>query len=787
MKKRWVTVILPVILILLMSGCGNTPDTPDTTDTPRLMIIGEGAPEYVIVRPDGAKGAELDAVMLVRDALTEAGKKLKITTDWEKNPVSEYEIVIGDTLRAANDPAMPLTVRDVGEKGCFIRVSGSRIYICGGSPDATVQAAQHFVSTFCGSQTGSVSVPADYEHIVRQSYAISSVSVGGKDLREFRIVPEDTLEKAHGKAWAKAVQSFFYENTGIYMEIASAADADAPALILRGGSGGIFSVSADGGNLIFSAGISAAYERGWNRFVSDQLTGVSGEIVWDNGFRWETDLMAPVSYLEFGAVGDGVHDDMEAIIAAHAYANSFGLPVKADAGKTFLLAPHAAGAVIRTDTDFTGAKFIIDDREVPDSQRGSAVFRVEPSAQAYMLKDLKSLQKGQTDLGITLPADSVLILTESDIRRYIRKGVNANDGSEQQEIILADKNGGVDPATPILWDYPNLTSVQVIPREAETLTVRGGTFITVVQKDTPLFRYFSRGFKITRSNVRLEGMTHYVENEGEMGSAYYGFLNIADCADITVENCIFTTHRTFYYMKDNTRLSAGTYEITLTRAANVLLKNCSQTTDILDRKFSAALGSNNCKNLTVDGCRFANCDVGHTGAYNPVIRNSVIGHTPVSAIGFGTLLVENSEFHAHAIINLRSDFGSHWDGELIIRNCSWTPDDGRTMRAVQYSVITGSNTEDHDFGYDCMMPQHITVDNLQINDAGAPPSYAGITILADMNPAHTSASAEAAAKYPLLAPETVTVSGITAASGKPWSLSTNMYFFRNVQLIRTES
>ena len=32
--------------------------------------------------------------------------------------------------------------------------------------------------------------------------------------------------------------------------------------------------------------------------------------------------------------------------------------------------------VIYRDTDFTGAKFIIDDSEVPDNQRGVAIFPV---------------------------------------------------------------------------------------------------------------------------------------------------------------------------------------------------------------------------------------------------------------------------------------------------------------------------------------------------------------------------------------------------------------------------
>ena len=84
-----------------------------------------------------------------------------------------------------------------------------------------------------------------------------------------------------------------------------------------------------------------------------------------------------VTYEAFGAAGDGKTNDMPAIIAAHTFANRYSLPVKADAGKTFRIGPSTAAAVIRTDTDFTDAVIRIDDREIPDAQRGRAVFSVE--------------------------------------------------------------------------------------------------------------------------------------------------------------------------------------------------------------------------------------------------------------------------------------------------------------------------------------------------------------------------------------------------------------------------
>ena len=42
-----------------------------------------------------------------------------------------------------------------------------------------------------------------------------------------------------------------------------------------------------------------------------------------------------VTYEQFGALGDGKTDDMDAIIAAHAYANEHRLPVKAKDDATY--------------------------------------------------------------------------------------------------------------------------------------------------------------------------------------------------------------------------------------------------------------------------------------------------------------------------------------------------------------------------------------------------------------------------------------------------------------------
>ena len=73
-----------------------------------------------------------------------------------------------------------------------------------------------------------------------------------------------------------------------------------------------------------------------------------------------------VRYSDFGAVGDGVTDDQKAIRLAHNIANARNLPVKADEGKTYYInaAESTKTIEIETDTDWTGASFILDDRDI---------------------------------------------------------------------------------------------------------------------------------------------------------------------------------------------------------------------------------------------------------------------------------------------------------------------------------------------------------------------------------------------------------------------------------------
>ena len=244
------------------------------------------------------------------------------------------------------------------------------------------------------------------------------------------------------------------------------------------------------------------------------------------------------------------------------------------------------------------------------------------------------------------------------------------------------------------------------------------------------------------------------------------------------------TGRKRYYMKNPKKLakSTGTYDISVTAAVNVKFINCSQTNDITDPAYWGIMGSNYCKNLLLDNCRFSRFDA-HMGVCNAVLRNSTLGHQGVNAIGFGTLLMENCIVKSRYLINMRIDYGSTWRGKFIIRNCTFEPPERARRNSV--ALIGGRNDGSHDFGYTCYMPEVIDIDGLLVKDrqyGKTGKKYRGPFLLADFNNKYRSGSYRE--KYPYIKPRSVLVRNFRSESGKPCLLSGNKYMFKGVKLIR---
>lgn len=485
-----------------------------------------------------------------------------------------------------------------------------------------------------------------------------------------------------------------------------------------------------------------------------------------------------VSYSGFGAKGDGITDDIDAIAATHAYANAYGLRVKADDGATYYISGKKRTVIIRTDTDFGNAAFMIDDTEAEDYN--APVFMVSSVLRPFKPEGITTLRKNQENLGMSLPGPCLITVTNTNIKQYIRLGLNQNNGSPQTDIFMADKDGHIDMNAPIIWDFSQITDIIAQPVDENTLNIRGGRFTTIANKAESKYTYYSRNIAVRRSNVIIDGLQHFITGEGDQGAPYGGFLHIGECAYVTVKNTVLTGHRTYTTIGAAGKpVSMGTYDLLVNRALNVSFINCSQTNDINDTRYWGILGSNFSKNLLYDGCVLSRFDA-HQGVANATIRNSTLGHMGINAIGSGVFTVENSTVLARSFINLRSDYGSTWQGELIIRNCVFRPANGKPASA---SLINGSYSGLHDFGYTCYMPERITIENLKIDDSHHPEDYRGPAVFADFNPDMKDESYQE--KFPYIKTREVILKNVTTASRKPLRVSNNGFMFREVK-VRTD-
>ncbi|MBR6055548.1 MAG: hypothetical protein IKP46_09480 [Bacteroidales bacterium] len=478
-----------------------------------------------------------------------------------------------------------------------------------------------------------------------------------------------------------------------------------------------------------------------------------------------------LTYEQFGAKGDGVTDDFPAIIATHAAANEKGLPVKANGRKTYYIGNTPGTAVIRTDVDFGTARFIIDDSRVSIEDREDYIFRVESSLEPFTIDGIGSLKRDQTNIGRTLPGRCLVEVVNDNHKVYIRLGANQNSGVSQQEFFIADSDGNIDPSSALIWDYNEITRMTAHPIDDKLLTVKGGIFTTIANQAPSKYTYYGRGIDVQRSNVRIEGITHYIEGELDHGAPYGGFLALDTAADVVVSGCLFSAHKTYKTIGSaGVSVSMGTYDISAHGCVGVRWENCSQTTDINDTHYWGIFVSNFCKALAMDHCVLSRFDA-HQGVRNVTLTGCEFGHTGVNVVGSGSLRLENCIVHRKSLIALRDDYGSSWEGEIIVRNCKLIVPE----KAKNVSLLRGSNAGKHDFGYTCYLPERIDVENLVIDDSRvSDKDYEAPLIFGKFK-----RNVEEEGLYPPIAKGVINIRNVEIASGKTLAVNPEPEMFRD--------
>lgn len=471
-----------------------------------------------------------------------------------------------------------------------------------------------------------------------------------------------------------------------------------------------------------------------------------------------------VTYEDFGAVGDGVTDDLAAIRAAHDHANTHGLPVRSDPDAVYHLGRRAFTAIIQTDTDWGTSRFIIDDSQGVENHQ-LPLFEIRSKSEPVTL-DIERLARGQERLGLRPATDALVVVENANRRIFIRRGLNQNRGVPQREVFILRKDGSIEGA--IDWDYDVVTRVVALPMDPKPLVVRGGVFISIANqmRQEVGYNYWSRHIQISRSNTEIDGTTLRVVGETEVGHPYIGFLRAQQCANITFRNCTIDGRKVYRTIGNTGRpVPMGTYGYRADHVVNFSMINCRMGNDIHDRSIWGVKATNFMKNILLEDCVLSRVDV-HMGASGSfVVRRSTLGHQGLNAIGRGQLIIEDSTIHAENLITFRPDYGSTWEGDVLIRNSRWIPRAGQSGTPVMFGM---ANDGMHDFGYTCFMPRLIQIDGLTVDDTAHPSNPPGIAFFGDsIGPGSSDAP------FPYRLTERLEVRGLDIASGKPPLVSLN--------------
>ncbi len=700
-----------------------------------LVLIKDKTANFHIVVADGVPSNVIREV----DNLIKKLRNLGVTVTREEDiagTVQSCEILVG-TVKTRGEQYQ-LDIHVYGENGYAVKVIDGKVCVVGGSDAAIPTAIKVFTEQMLGitdstKKVDDISVTSANDIIkIQDDYRVNKITLEGEDIRGYTIAVDKTVKSAY--TTAQNLQQLLYAKTGYWLPIVDPDAADKSIVITladkTGGEG--YQATISEGRMEFVCEYSTAIQTEITDFFNRKIVLGEGTVNFEANESYEKNVR-DVYYRDFGAVGDGETDDLLAIIAAHEYANEGGHPVFATPGDTYYIGNnngqnHFKGAIIQTDTTWSGAYFIVDDSKIGTEEiRGSTYARQVPifkivSAQSTVSKSaalagVSSLSKDATNIGFAPGYPALVLIQNSNQRNFIRYGENEDNGQIEKEVVLVDAEGNIDPSTPLMWEYETVTSFTIYPISDEPITVQGGHFTTIYNQAPCVYRPYERGIMVCRSNVTVRDIVHVNTGEGDTGAPSGGFTIFEGANNILFENITYDNMKGFYDQSNGTIM--GSYEISGHHCANVTWKNCTQNdfwrTDTAEperyAKSGGIMGSSFNKDLAFYDCVLSSFDA-HCGVQDLIIKDSIFEH--INCTGGGTAILENVEIHVmhqKNAIMLRGDYGSPWKGDFYFKNCTLVAEDAHEI------ALFDASWANWDFGFDggSQMPTNVYVENITID------------------------------------------------------------------------
>ncbi len=792
--KRILILMLSLVLVFCLAACTGGGDTACTehVDADKdgkcdncdaavepgqggtadgLVLIEGGAAKFQIVLDSNAAANIRLAARNLEKALDKIGIKVSVVED-RANTVSDCEVLIGQITTRGDD--CNIDGHTLGPDGKAIYRVGNRVILAGGSETSLAKVITDFTEDILGLKSGTDSIDSavlesgDLYEEPHTDFVWTSLEIGGKDAKGFKIITDTANIPSINSA--KYVQGLIYNNVGYWFpivdtdDVTDTADSIIISYVPNTWQGNGYATTINGTTIKLETEFPHLLES-LTQEVFGKYRLKKGDVKIGSDIAATKDVRT-IYYSEFAKANNisldttGAKNAYEAIKATHDYANQYGHTVSVKRGETYLITETGAEPiVIMTDVNWGDANFIIDDRNlkhgtdpedpIAGSSAAVSVFTISSDYKSYRITpendptgiiakineaggiDKEELNSTLNFFGFSTGFKAMICPVNKNRKVYIRYGANAGSGSAQEELMIIDENGNVDPLTPLLLDYAEVTSIRVFRVDDRPITVKGGIFTTCANSEPCEYLYgYTRNILIERSNVTIDGVVHKITDEGDTGSCYSGFFTPRNCNNFKLINCVVQAHRT-YIASNGTGM--GTYEIggslmnglycyNVTQSNFYNPKSGAPTSNYFDENGEipknnvgqpagiwGVMGTNWCKNITYDHCILNRLDA-HSGVVNASVLDSEVIN--IRLIGGGLALFENSKIYNSTMISLREDYGSTWNGEFRIIDTIQVTDSSAP-------VIFGGSWNNHYFGYTTYLPHTVILDNYSVSGANA--------------------------------------------------------------------
>lgn len=436
-----------------------------------------------------------------------------------------------------------------------------------------------------------------------------------------------------------------------------------------------------------------------------------------NGFAAQLVNVDKVNYKMFGTKSDGKNDDGVQLRLAHDYANKKDIPVENLSGSYWINKTNSI--VIQTDVRWGKSAFYIDEKQnstvgrfrIAGKQKSVNISLSQEEKQSFLEK-LKSGSKNISELSPY--ANCLVVIIDNNSKAGARQGGNANAGRGQQEFFYVEVHGRI--IGDIFLEFSDYTSLVAYPAEESYLTVEGGTFyLSGEGVGEQSGKYMSNGIQIQRSRTIIKNQWIGLE-KGKKDTALVprsGFYSITRVYDFQLENVRLIPWEKSRGSKE-TNVPQGTYGIGGSVMMNVVFRNITaEGGDI----HWGVFGTNYVKNLRVERCFLNRFDV-HSFGWNITIVDSEIGNKGLTVTGGGELRLENTSCYNNTFISFRNDYGSRWDGNILVRNCRMYPTRQGACAVLQYGA------KDLDYKYSIGYANKIKIEDFVIDYKITPESDA---------------------------------------------------------------